>query len=174
MQQRLEFKGKDLEGIAYDPSDASLWVIEEGQRALVRLDGDGNEIGRQLLALEGPDNSGIEGICLDEGVIHLLNEKNPPLYLTLDGEGTISSSRRIAFASDLAGLACDAGRFWLLSDQDQALYLWSPARGVDAVYPLGFEKAEGVAFAPETGRLYVVSESENRLYVYLVEDSPDE
>ena len=169
VHRRLDYKGEDLEGIAYDPSDASLWVVEEGERAVVHLNGDGREIGRRELDLEGPANSGLEGVCLEDGVLHLLNEKDPPLYLAL-GDGAIRVRRRVAFASDLAGLACGGGRFWLLSDRDRALYLWGPERGVEATYPLDIDKAEGVALDPGAGRLYVVSESESRLYVYLVED----
>ena len=57
---RLAYKGKDLEGIVYDPSDSTFWVVEERRREVVHLDANGNVIFSQKLALGGEENKGLE------------------------------------------------------------------------------------------------------------------
>lgn len=170
--QELDFKGDDLEGIAVDPTDGTLWVVEEGRREVVHLSRDGEVLGRRQLDLEGKDNSGLEGICLDSsGTVHVLNEKDPGLFITLAADLSILSQRELDFAEDFSGLDCGGGfgRFWVLSDQSRMLYLWSPEEGVISAYPLPFDKAEGVAVDAAAGIAYIVSESEERLYMYAIE-----
>lgn len=171
VQDRLDFKGDNLEGIACDPADATLWVVEEQHREVVHLDAKGEVLARHKLDLEGKPNSGLEGICLDSsGTVYVVNEKNPGLFVTLNADLSIASQRQLDFAEDLSGLDCGDGRFWVLSDQSRMLYRWSPDGGVTGAYPLPFDKAEGVAVDLAAGLVYIVSESEDRLYVYAIED----
>lgn len=165
----LSFVGADLEGVAYDRSDHTLWVAEENRRELVHLDLDGGVLSRHPLDLVGEKNSGIEGICLDDkGHLFALNEKRPGMFLELDSGHAISARRDVRFAKDYSGVAFDvkSGGFWIVSDQSQGLYLWSRKAGVVQRHPLPFRKAEGVAVDQATDRIYIVSDSENALYVY--------
>lgn len=165
----LSYVGSDLEGIAYDRSDRTLWVAEENRREIIHLDLDGGVLSRHQLDLSGEKNSGIEGLCLDDkGHMFALNEKRPGLLLELDAGHSISARRDVRFAKDYSGIAFDpkSGDFWIVSDQSQELYLWSRQTGVALRHPLPFPKAEGVAVNDAGDRIYIVSDSENKLYVY--------
>lgn len=165
----LDFVGEDLEGIVYDPSDQTLWVAEENRREVVHLDLDGNVLSRKLLGLTGENNSGLEGISLDDsGRMFLLNEKNPGLFIQLDSAHSIAAMDTLSFAGDYSGMTYNprSAAFWIVSDQSRALYLWSLRAGVVKEYPLPFPNAEGVAVDEAAGRIYLVSDSENKLYVF--------
>ncbi len=87
----LKFVGEDLEGIALDRSDHTLWVAEENRREISHLDLDGNELSRHRLELTDEKNSGLEGICLDaKGRMFAVNEKRPGLFLELNGNLSIA------------------------------------------------------------------------------------
>ena len=165
----LNYAGHNLEGIAYDPSDQTLWVVEENRREVVHLDLDGNVLSTHPLSLTGEQNSGLEGICLNgAGSIFLLNEKLPGLFIALDPAKAIASTDTLTFAGDYSGMSYEpaTAAFWIVSDQSRRLYLWNEATGVTKEYLLPFEKAEGVAYHAATNRIYIVSDSERRLYVY--------
>ena len=143
-KDRLDFKGDDLEGIACDPADTSLWIVKEERREVVHLDVKGEVLARHKLDLEGKPNSGLEGICLDSsGIAEIVNEKDPGLFIALNADLSIASQREFDFAEDLSGLDCGDGHFWVLSDQSRMLYRWSPAGGVTGAYPLPCDQAEG-------------------------------
>ena len=165
----LPFAGHDLEGIAYDKSDQTLWLAEENRREVVHLDLDGTVLGTYALGITGEVNSGLEGICLTgAGGIDVLNEKLPGLFITLDPSYAVATIDTVKFAGDYSGMSFDpaSGAVWIVSDQSKRLYLWSRTAGVMKEYYLPYDKAEGVAYAPAANRFYIVSEAGNKLYVY--------
>ena len=165
----LKYEGENLEGVAYDPATATLWVAEENQRSLVHLDLDGNLIQKHDLALTGEPNSGLEGVSFDgSGRLVVLNEKQPGMFIQLNPDLTIASKDTLTFAGDYSGITYEPGSasFWIVSDQSHRLYRWTKAGGISQQFDLPFQKAEGVAFDPATNRVYVVSDSEKRMYVY--------
>ena len=169
----LDFVGEDLEGIAYDRSDHTLWVAEENRREIIHLDLDGGVLSRHALDLVGEKNCGIEGLCLDgQGRMFALNEKRPGLFIELGGDKSIMARRELMFAKDYSGMAADRKHdgFWIVSDKSQELILWSPRAGVLKEYRLPFAKAEGVAVDHAAKRIYIVSDSEQKLYVYRLRD----
>lgn len=168
----LTYTGDDLEGITYDRSDGTLWVAEETRRELVHLDTSGTVLGVQKINLNGPKNSGLEGVCVDPaGILFVVNEKKPPLFIELQSDFSIGMQYQLEFAEDLSGLAYHAARrqFWILSDQSRALFLWSPKRGLASKHSLPIPKMEGVAFDDRTNRVYVVSDSLQTLSVFQIE-----
>lgn len=165
----LPFEGHDLEGIAYDKSDQTLWLAEENRREVVHLGLDGTVLGTFALGITGEANSGLEGICVTgAGGIDVLNEKLPGLFITLDPSIAVATTDTVKFAGDYSGMSFDpaTGAVWIVSDQSRRLYLWSKASGVTKEYYLPYDKAEGVAYHPGTNRFYIVSETGNKLYVY--------
>ena len=52
----LSFVGEDVEGIAYDRTDHTLWVAEENRREIVHLDLEGTVLSRHPLDLTGERN----------------------------------------------------------------------------------------------------------------------
>ena len=169
----LKFVGEDLEAIAYDPSDHTLWVAEENLRTVIHLDLQGNVLARHPLGLTGKKNSGLEGLCLDaNGHMFVVNEKDPGLFLELDAKRAISVRRTLAFAKDYSAIAYDAKQdgFWIVSDQSQKLYRCDRKTAVRREYALPFPKPEGIAVNEAGKRAYFVSDSEHRLYVFRLED----
>ena len=169
----LRFEGQDLEAVAYDRSDHTLWVAEERRREIVHLDLDGEVLARHPLDLAGDRNSGIEGLCLDDqGRMFALNEKRPGLFLELDRQAGIAARREVRFAQDYSGITYDRARrcFWIVSDKSQQVFLWDRKDGVLKAYPLPYPKAEGVAVDDAAKRLYIVSDSEQKLFVYRLGD----
>src|SRR6185436_9201453 len=164
----LPYDGHDLEGIAYDASDSTLWVAEENRREIVHLDLNGAVLSKHRLDLTGEQNSGLEGLCLDDaGRMFALNEKNPGLFIQLNPDFTIVSTI-LGFAGDYSALTWNPQKsaFWVVSDQSRRLFLWTKAAGVMAIYDLPFPKPEGVAFDSAANLIYVVSDSTNTMYVY--------
>ncbi|HKQ57331.1 MAG TPA: SdiA-regulated domain-containing protein [Candidatus Eisenbacteria bacterium] len=165
----LAYAGQDLEGIAYDRSDHTLWVAEENLRSVIHLDLDGNVLGTYPLGLTGQQNSGLEGICLnDAGGMFVLNEKLPGLFVTVNPDKSIARADTLSFAQDYSGIAYDShsGSYWIVSDQSERLYLWNGSAGVIKSYQLPIAKAEGVTIDAATNRIYIVSDLENKLYVW--------
>jgi uncharacterized protein YjiK len=164
----LAYAGNDLEGVAYDARDGTLWVAEENEREVVHIDTTGIVLSVNPIGLTGELNSGLEGICLDDaGKVFVLNEKHPGLFIALKADLTIESERTLTFAGDYSGMSYNPqmGCFWIVSDQSERLYLWSQGT-VLAEHTLGFPKPEGVAFDPVANLVYVVSDSTNTLYVF--------
>ena len=169
----LKFVGDDLEGIAYDPTDHTLWVAEENLRAVIHLDLQGNVLSRHPLGLSGKKNSGLEGLCLDaKGHMFVLNEKDPGLFLELDSKHDIAVRRKLAFAVDYSAITYDPkyDGFWIVSDQSQKLFQCDRKAAVRREYGLPFPKPEGIAVNEAAKRAYMVSDSEHRLYVFRLED----
>jgi len=166
--KELSYHGTDLEGVAYDPRDKTLWILEEESREVIHLDLTGAELGRSATLLTGQHNHGLEGICLsDSGVIFVVNEKSPGLFMRLKSDLTENYRLGLGFARDFSGIAYDIPRqsFWITSDESQRLYRWTPNQVIEQ-YSLPFAKPEGVAYDPAHHRIYVVSDATNGLYVF--------
>lgn len=169
IQDTLAFQGNDLEGIAYNPADQSLWVVEEQSREIIKLGIGGNVLQQQALNLTGEPNSGLEGICFDNaGNLFVLNEKNPGLFIELNADLSIKSQTTLDFADDFSGIAYDNQRngFWIISDQDEKVFFWRKADGVVSETGLPFPKAEGIAFDSNADRLYIVSETSSEVAIF--------
>lgn len=167
--KELSYVGSDLEGVAYDPRDHTLWLAEENRREVVHVDLDGAVLATHALGLTGALNSGLEGICVnDSGTVFVLNEKEPGLFIRLKSDLSIETSTGLSFSLDYSGMCYDAGRkcFWITGDQSKKLYLWTPPNQVVSEFALPFSKPEGIAFDPLTNRIYVVSDQTNGLYVF--------
>ncbi len=171
--KELFFEGNDLEGIAFDKRDGTLWLAEEQLRQVVHIDTNGNELGRfDVTNLEGSGNSGLEGISLDTTFTTLvLNEKSPRLWARLDENYVAQTIKEIADVDDLSGMCYDKKRnaFWIVSDQSQLFFLWDEVNGVTQKAELEYQKAEGVAVDTEKGIVYIVSDATWKLYVYSLE-----
>jgi len=164
----LRYEGYDLEGITFDSARQVLWVAEEHSRELVKLDLKGNELERHRI-LEGFDNSGLEGLCIDrEHNFFTIKEKSPGLFLALNPDFSIKRQIELTFDDDNSGLWADTlqNRFWILSDQSQSFYLWSPDKGVIRQFKIPVKKPEGIAIDFQNALVYIVSDAESKLYVF--------
>jgi uncharacterized protein YjiK len=165
----LSYIGNDLEGVAYDPRDHTLWLAEEELRQVVHIDLTGAELARYSLGLTGQHNKGLEGICLnDSGTVFLVNEMEPGLFIRLHPDHSIATMINLTFATDYSGITYDLAKrcFMIVSDQSQGLFLWDESNHVLASRALPFKKPEGIAYDPARNRIYLVSDATNALYVF--------
>jgi uncharacterized protein YjiK len=165
----LSYIGQDLEGVAYDPRDHTLWLAEENLRQVVHIDLTGAVLAKYPLGLTGEQNKGLEGICLnDSGTVFVLNERDPGLFIRLRPDVSIATMTNLTFAGDYSGITYDLGKrcFVIVSDQSQAIYLWDETNHVLTSRALPFKKPEGVAYDPAANRIYLVSDASNALYVF--------
>ncbi len=168
----LDYTGVDLEGVAFDASDNTLMVVEEGSREIVRLSTSGEELSRHAVDVPGTEtNSGLEGIAIRDAdhTVFVVNEKNPALLFRLNADFTVASEHNLGAGIDYSGICHDAstGLMWVVSDQAKVLFTWDPESGVGDVFDLPVNKPEGVAIGLD-GRIYIVSDADDRLYVFEV------
>lgn len=172
----LAYVGDDLEGIVFDPSDSTLWIVEEKRREVVHLNLDGRVLQRRKIGLDGKSNSGLEGICIDSADnLYVLNEQKPGLFIALDTDLSIKEEHPLDFSADYSGLAYDPLResFWVLSHQDSEVSLWNGSQGVLSSHSIPATKAEGVTIDSASTRLYIIDETDQMLYIYALSAAAD-
>ena len=173
--ETLDIGGQDLEGITVDPTDGTLFVVEEGMGQVIHVDREGKILGRLTPAgLPDMGNAGLEGITIDTrtGHLFLLKEKEPGLLVEMDREGTVLATIELDFAADYSGLAFDsaAGQLLVISDQSETL-TWCTTDGKPKrTLATGLEKGEGIALDPDQAVLYAVSDSWETLSSYRVSE----
>lgn len=167
LHKTLDINGNDLEGVCYNRFTNELLVVEEFLGEIIRIDTLGNIEGRTQI-LNTHDNSGLEGICIDNsGNIFALKEKAPGLWLALNPDFSIKEYIELKFASDYSDIACDTttNRFWIVSDQDKKIFLWDKLVGVLEEYNIPVENPEGIAVDFQNGQFYISSDSQGELYI---------
>jgi len=171
----LDIGGEDLEGVAVDPGDGTLFVVEESLGQVLRLDREGNLLSRWTPAgLPEMGNSGLEGITIDpaSGHVFLLKEKDPGLLVELDDQGAVVAVHDLDFAADYSGLAFDpaSGLLLVISDQSATL-TWCTTGGMPVrTLATGLDKGEGIALSADGTVLYAVSDSRSTLSSFRIDE----
>lgn len=171
----LDIGGQDLEGIAVDPVDGTLFVVEEGLGQVLHLDREGNLLEALTPAgLPEMGNLGLEGITIDPGTGHifLLKEMGPGLLVEMDRGGIVLAITELNFAEDYSGLAFDEAADQLLVISDlSATLTWCGKDGQPVrTFNTGLDKGEGIALDPEHSVLYAVSDSRETLMTFRVSE----
>lgn len=148
----------DLEGIALDPDNQRVLLVQESGARVIAIDSildtelanialsdlPGYDMIAGLLSEDG-DQNGLEGITrqTDTGHVFVIKERDPRLLIELSPDldailSLIPLTAALGFVSDKAedarldvsGLAWDAGRngFWIASDTGEAVYFLDPLR----------------------------------------------
>lgn len=172
----LPYAGEDMEGITYDPTTNSLWIIEERERELRRLSLQGEiletvsvDIGQEI------PNDGPEGIALNpaNGHLYVVNQQNPRVLLELNAAREIVATHEIDFSppfdlNNLSGLFYDAihEELWILSAASRKIVVTNAALQPLRRYRLDIEAPEGLAVDVQRGLVFVVSDADNLLYSY--------
>ncbi len=171
--QTLSYTGNDLEGIAVDSADSTIWVAEEYLSQIVQLDALGNELNRVTVTGAAGD-SGLEGVTIDSSNRHffLLKEQDPGVLIELDETFELLRYQRIAFAFDYSGIFYEQQNrhLWIVSDQEKTVYKCDMNAQVLAEYPVEVPKAEGIAVDIENSLVYLVSDSHEQLYVFSIRE----
>ncbi len=169
--KEIPFNGNDLEGVFFNKNDYSLWIVQEANREIIKLDTTGNILFRKKLNLPQTQiNSGLEGICGNANSIFLINEKKTKLWIKLTSKFFIEESERLRFSKDISGITYDEKRkeFWIVSDQSQLLFRWTKRKGLTKSYKLFIRKPEGIAIDTANDQLYIVSDKTNELFIYKI------
>lgn len=167
----LLYVGEDLEGVAHNSTDGTLWVVEERQREIVQLDTLGNEIlRRQIPVKQKRANKGLEGITFNSRTrtLFVVNQKSPKLLLEIDTDLTLRNKYKLTFAKDYSAIAYDerADLLWILSDASQALWQCDLIGHEIEKYIVDVRKSEGLAINAEKKLLYLVSDSDSELSIF--------
>ncbi len=170
----LPYSGSDLEGISYNNTDKSIWVIEESTGELIHFDSNSVEIEREYISGSIDGSGGLEGIAINEnnGHIFLIKEKDPGVLIELDQEFNMLQYNRLYFADDYAGLWYDKSQnqLWILSDQDKIVFRCDTTGIVLKSYSIQFNKMEGIALDIVNNKVYLVNDLNNKLYIYNLMD----
>ena len=166
----LSYVGNDLEGVAYDRRDHTLWLAEEEYRAVIHVDTAGAILERHdITGLTTVPNKGLEGIALDDGDhLFVLNERSPGLFIPLKSDFSYDVKYQLTFAGDYSAMTYDPQRrcFWIMSDESMAMFLCTGPNVVHAEYALPSRRFEGIALDPAGKYVYAVNDSSRALYVF--------
>ncbi|MCH8569414.1 MAG: SdiA-regulated domain-containing protein [Balneolales bacterium] len=173
------YSGDDMEGITYDTSTNTLWILEERLRLLVNVDLQGNVIQEVNIDIGQPNpNDGPEGLTINtsNGHFYIANEKNPRVIIELDANLEIVQIHPIQFPepftiTDISGLFYEENRneIWMVSDESQKVVVTNAGFEPIAYFPLPVAKPEGIAVDFLRGFLFIVSDEQDRLYKFSLE-----
>ncbi len=168
----LDYVGKDLEGISYNPYEHLIVVAEEADRDITLVDYEtGNKIETYNIEIPfGSPNSGLEGVSYNNNsrLYYILNETNPDLMVIWSPEYGIISEIKLNFASDYSGIYIDDKRsaIWMVSDQSKGLYKCNYNAEVQITYYLDELKYEGIVVVDDI--IYLINDATGRLNIYKI------
>ncbi|PLW97112.1 MAG: hypothetical protein C0591_07510 [Marinilabiliales bacterium] len=168
----LDYEGKDLEGVTYNPDKDLIAVVEETDREVTLLDySSGNKEGTYKITIPfGADNSGLEGISYNSNnkFYYIVNETNPDLMVIWNPDYGIISEVKLRFASDYSGIFVDVSQslLWIVSDQSEGLYKCDYSGKVLMSFKLDDIKYEGVVV--DNDMVYLVNDATSNLELYKI------
>lgn len=163
----------DWEGVTVDRSDGSVYLCEEREWAVYKLNKD--KKGVTLLAKVpvegGTNNRGYEGIASGPGVLYLANQDAPKrIYVYSLSQAKVTSTLDISFAQYLSDVFYDSrsATLWITDSKSKALTSIKPDGTVIGTYDISFvTKPEGFCIdtkrkmfwftCDDTGRLHSIS-----------------
>jgi len=170
----LQYKGTDPEGICY-VDNQFLYLAEERQRIIFKLDLQGNQLEQTSIAVEkNDDNQGLEGISYATFNKHfyILNEKNPGLLIETDENMNVLKNHSLTFSSDYSGICVDNinQQLWIVCDEAATVNQCNMQGELIKSYRIPVSNPEGIAYDPLSSKLYIVSDAEARLYSFEIKN----
>jgi len=168
----LDYTGKDLEGVTYNPDKNLVVVAEEADREITFIDYDtGIKIETFKLAIPAnSDNNGLEGISYNTNnkLYYIVNEMNPELLITWNEVSGIISEDKLDFASDYSGVFTDVDHslLWFVSDQSKRVFKCDYNANVLEIFNLGELKYEGIVIDGNT--ICLVNDATAKLDYYQI------
>jgi uncharacterized protein YjiK len=170
---QFPYIGDDTEGVTIDYSNNDIWIAEEAESKLKKLDSDGNELHSYDININRDSKKkGLEGLTYDSKnkTFYILNEADPGLLIKWTVSGGIINETQLQFAQDYSGIFFDNAdqSLWIVSDQSKKLFYCDKDANVIQSFDLDFQKAEGIVVDKANESLYIVSDSESKLYRYKI------
>lgn len=169
------YKGKDLEGVAYNPDENVIAVVEEADREVTILNyTSGAKIGTYKIDIPfGAENSGLEGISYNTNnkLYYIVNETNPDLLVIWSPTSGIISKDNLNFAIDYSGICVDASHslLWIVSDQSERIYQCDYSARVQMQFKLDNLKFEGIAILNDM--IYLVNDASAEFNIYQIKNN---
>lgn len=119
--------GKDFEGVACVYASGEVFLVEERERGLYRLDG-GTVQPLAVIANTGSDtNKGLEGIAADQnGSLYIANQENPWVILKYslpENRETARTASLKSYFSFISDLCCDPdGTLWVADSKQKTIF----------------------------------------------------
>ncbi len=166
--REIKSKLKDLEGIAFEFSTNSFWVVSESSRKLIQLNFSGKVLQKHKIKGEQHrKNNGLEGVCFEpNNTLVCVNEKQPKQLLKLNKAAQITKTLKLKFGNDISGICYDAVLkcFWVVSDESQKVYQITQQGKKVASYSIAVKKPEGIILYKN--RIFIVSDYNEKLYIF--------
>jgi uncharacterized protein YjiK len=169
--QTLNVEGADLEGIEFVLKTASLYLLEEGQKKVVRVSQNGTQLASFSLDIPvTSENDGPEGIAFNPQQDHfyIVNEKNPSRLYVYDLNFNPIADYPLDFARDYSSVDYDPvhNKLWILSDQSGTLTRCDLTGKKEITYTTGVPKGEGVVVDIQSERVYIICDETSQLFIF--------
>ncbi|MCK5845841.1 MAG: SdiA-regulated domain-containing protein [Bacteroidales bacterium] len=167
------YSGDDTEGVTINRDSNEIWIAEEAESELIRLNVNGvKQESYKIDISRGSDKKGLEGLTYDfsNKIFYILNEGEPGLLIKWKIDSGIISEKQLDFAQDYSGIFFDNAdqSLWIVSDQSKKLFFCDKDAKVKQSFDLDYKKAEGVVVDIAHQRVYIISDYEHKLYIYKI------
>jgi uncharacterized protein YjiK len=170
----IDYTGRDLEGVTYNPDKNLIAVVDERDREVALIDYETEQVpGVYKINISvGSDNAGLEGISYNGNnkLYYIVNETNPDLMILWTPESGIINQQKLNFAEDYSGIFVDADHslLWFVSDQSQKIYKCDYSSKVLMTFDLDQSKYEGLVI--DNDLVYVINDATARLTIYRIKN----
>jgi len=173
----LFIAGQDFEGISFNATFDTIFVVEEAVSRISKYSLQGNLVDFINVDVETSLN-GLEGITVnpENSHIYLVKEAEPSLLLELSNDGTELSRDTLNFlnSGDASGITIHPvwKTLFILSHQNKAIYETTLSGKYLRDWDIPVEKAEGITFNSDLDSIYIVDDQINTLYVFPFTEKP--
>ena len=165
--RELSYTGDDFEGITIDSSSGNIFICEEGNGKLVKLNSSGVKQTSYSI-LNNPGNTGLEGLAYNKSldVFYMLKEKSEGLLIKYSVNSNTKTEIKLDFAYDYSGIFYNSvsNKLWIVSDESKTLTQCTLGGVKIKSYKLPISGVEGIVVNDEETEAYVVSDPNNKLY----------
>ena len=172
----IAVQGNDFEGIAFNSTYDTIYVVEEANWKIIKYTLDGVKVGEIDVAHDPNPSSGLEGIAVDRqnGHLFVLHEKNNPELIELTSSGIEINRTTLNFSSDISGITIHPTwqTLFIVSDESKSLNEITKSGEHLRSWYIPLEQAEGVTFGADKNTMYMVSDRDNKLYEFYFDFGP--
>lgn len=165
--RELSYTGDDFEAITVDSSNDNIYICEEGNGKLIKLNSSGIKQTSYSI-LNNPGNTGLEGLAYNNNLdeFYMLKEKSEGLLITYSVTNNTKTEIKLNFAYDYSGIYYNSvsNKLWIVSDESKTLTQCTLNGVKIKSYKLPISGVEGIVVNDEETEAYVVSDPNKKLY----------